>query len=84
MAGRALHPGRADIARAAHRRRYVQMAVVALQRAIAGHEDDPVLVSFLVSRVYTALNLWREDITDVDERSFHARHLAWLAERGGS
>ncbi|MBK9752471.1 MAG: hypothetical protein IPO88_03000 [Nannocystis sp.] len=55
-----------------------------VQRAIAGHADDPVLVSFLVSRVYTALNLWREDITDVDERSFHARHLAWLAERGGS
>ena len=62
----------------------VHVADPLVQRAIAGHEDDPVLVSFLVSRVYTALNLWREDITDVDERSFHARHLAWLAERGGS
>lgn len=54
----------------------------AVQRVIAGHVEDPVLVSFLVSRVYTALNVWREDITDVDEEMFHARHLAWLAEGG--
>jgi hypothetical protein len=54
----------------------------AVQRVIAGHVEDPVLVSFLVSRVYTALNVWREDITDVDEEMFHARHLAWLAGGG--
>lgn len=49
-----------------------------VQRAIAGHDADRVWVSFLASRVYTALNVWREDITDVDEGKFHARHLAWL------
>jgi hypothetical protein len=53
-----------------------------VQRAIAGHAGDPALVSFLASRVYTALNVWREDITDVDEQLFHARHLAWLASAG--
>lgn len=52
----------------------------AVKRAIAEHAEDPVLVSFLVSRVYTALNVWREDITDADEWSFHARHLGWLIE----
>lgn len=53
-----------------------------VQRVIAGHAGDPALVSFVASRVYTALNVWREDITDVDEQRFHARHLAWLAGEG--
>ena len=52
-----------------------------VRRVIAGHAEDPVLVSFLVSRVYTALNVWREDITDGHEQLFHARHLSWLADR---
>lgn len=51
-----------------------------VRRVIAGHAEDPVLVSFLVSRVYTALNVWREDITDGHEQLFHARHLSWLAD----
>jgi hypothetical protein len=56
----------------------VDVAHPLVQRAIAGHAADRLWVSFLASRVYTALNVWREDITDVDEANFHARHLAWL------
>ncbi len=46
--------------------------------AVAGYGRDRVWVSFLVSQVYTALNVWREDITDEDEEAFHRRHLEWL------
>ncbi|MBL9103144.1 MAG: hypothetical protein JNL82_19520 [Myxococcales bacterium] len=46
--------------------------------AVAGFAGDRVWISFLVSQVYTALNVWREDITDAHEEAFHARHLAWL------
>lgn len=46
--------------------------------AVAGYGRDRVWISFLVSQVYTALNVWREDITDEDEEAFHRRHLEWL------
>jgi hypothetical protein len=46
--------------------------------AVAGYGRDRVWISFLVSQVYTALNVWREDITDEDEAAFHRRHLEWL------
>jgi hypothetical protein len=41
--------------------------------------DDPVWVSFLASHAFTALNFWQEQVTDADERTFHARHAALLA-----
>jgi len=49
-----------------------------VKRALDRHAGDRLWISFLASRIYTALNVWREDITDVDEAAFHARHLAWL------
>jgi hypothetical protein len=49
-----------------------------IAEAIARWGGDRVWVSFLVSQVYTALNVWREDITDEDEEAFHRRHLTWL------
>ena len=55
-----------------------------VRRAVERHAVDHAWVSFLASQIYTALNVWREDITDSDEARFHARHLAWLCERGRS
>ena len=46
--------------------------------AVASYGGDRVWICFLVSQVYTALNVWREDITDADEEAFHRRHLGWL------
>jgi hypothetical protein len=41
--------------------------------------DDAVWVSFLASHAFTALNFWQDQVSDADERAFHARHAALLA-----
>ncbi|MCB9756406.1 MAG: hypothetical protein H6713_41330 [Myxococcales bacterium] len=43
-------------------------------QALRDHEDDPLLVSVLASAVYTALNLFFEQIEDDHEAAFHALH----------
>jgi len=56
----------------------IDLAHPLVKQALERHTSDRLWVSFLASRIYTALNVWREDITDNDEAAFHARHLAWL------
>jgi hypothetical protein len=51
-----------------------------VQAALGRHEDDPVLVSFLASAVYSELNRWLEEITDSDEERFHALLVERVAE----
>ena len=51
---------------------FVAAPVVAA--ALLRREEDPLLVSLLVSAVYTYLNLRFEEIEDVHEEVFHALH----------
>ena len=56
----------------------IDLAHPRVEQAMEHYASDRLWVSFLASRIYTALNVWREDIADVDEAAFHTRHLAWL------
>ena len=44
--------------------------------ALRGEPLDPLLVAFLASAVYTAVNTWLEEITDEHEARFIAAHAA--------
>jgi hypothetical protein len=52
---------------------------VAVERALTSFENDPILVSFLASAVYSTLNAWLAEITDVDEIGFHRAHAMHIA-----
>ena len=48
---------------------YARHALV--KKALTTFEEDPLLLSFLASATYTALNIWLEEVTDHHERVFH-------------
>jgi hypothetical protein len=52
-----------------------------IQRAAAECERDPWWVDVLASLVFTAFNVWREEITDADEQAFHRSHLERVVRR---
>lgn len=66
-----------DGTRLARRHPLVEAALASAARP--GRRPDAVLVGMLASQVYTALNLWLEDVTDADEDAFHTLLLEQLA-----
>ncbi|WP_434415114.1 hypothetical protein [Nannocystis pusilla] len=52
-----------------------------LERAAVEFDRDPWWVDILASLVFTAFNVWREEITDADEQAFHSSHLERVARR---
>ncbi|WAS98748.1 hypothetical protein [Nannocystis punicea] len=52
-----------------------------VERAAAEFDRDPWWVDILASLVFTAFNVWRDEITDADEQAFHHSHLERVARR---
>ena len=42
-----------------------------VKTALSTFEDNQLLVTVLASQVYTALNIWMEEVEDSDEHHFH-------------
>ncbi|MDC0671575.1 hypothetical protein [Nannocystis radixulma] len=55
-----------------------------IRRAAAEFERDPWWIDVLASLVFTAFNVWREEITDADEQTFHRLHLERVARRSST
>jgi hypothetical protein len=51
-------------------------------RVLDTHDEDPVLLAYLASAIYSAVNLALEEIDDDDERRFHRLLASHLVERG--
>lgn len=52
-----------------------------IRHAAAAFSRDPLWVDVLASLVFTALNVWRQEITDEDEQLFHRLHLGRVTRR---